>query len=343
MGHWWGVHVRLHMFFLLFGACTLYISRHVFRDGSSEFVWIALGSLSLLLASLILHELGHYLAAVRLGGGGDEIVIGPLGGLASMRMPHAARSELLVHLAGPAVNLGICMACGTVLFLRDTAQFTGLLHPLAPGGLVEGPPWLRAVKLGFWINWVLLLVNLLPAFPFDGGRALRAALSSLRPDVASRHAAFIVANLAKMAAVGLLILAWVLRGDESNAGLPVWFSLVLLAILLWFSAKQEEDRTHEADAEHELFDYDFSQGYTSLERAASHERDRPQGPVARWLERRRRLRLQRQRQIEAEEERRVDEILGRLHACGMHNLSEEDRSLLKRVSARYRQRNSEDA
>ena len=112
------------------------------------------------------------------------------------------------------------------------------------------------------------------------GAALGAALSSLRPDVASRHAAFIVANLAKIAAVGLVVLAWVFRTDESNAGLPVWFSLVLLAILLWFSAKQEEDRTQESDPDRESFGYDFSQGYTSLEGAGA---DDPERHAAPWL------------------------------------------------------------
>ena len=144
LGRWWGVYVRLHMFFLLFAACTLYLSRHVFRDDTSEFVWIALGSLSLLLLSLILHELGHYFMAVRLGGEGNEIVIGPLGGLASMRTPHGPRSECLVHLAGPAVNLVVCAACGLVLLITNAEGLAGLLHPLAPSGLIEGNTWQRA-------------------------------------------------------------------------------------------------------------------------------------------------------------------------------------------------------
>lgn len=340
MGRWGGLHVRLHMFFLLFAASTLYFSRLICDDASAEFVWIALGSLAILLLSLILHELGHYIAALRLGGEGDEIVIGPLGGLSSMRTPHSPSSECLVHLAGPAVNLAVCLVCSVPLLITDPNGMFGLLHPLAPSELIEGRWLLRVLRLSFWVNWVLLLANLLPAFPFDGGRALRAGLSALRPDVAPRHAAFIVANLAKIAAVGLLILAWILRKDNSNPSLPLWFSLVLLAILLYFSAKHEEDRSQEPETENELFGYDFSQGYTSLERAKTEPADQS-GPVTRWLERRRVSRLQRQHQIEADEECRVDDILAQLHEHGIEALSAEDRALLKRVSARYRQRNTE--
>jgi hypothetical protein len=89
-----------------------------------------------------------------------------------------------------------------------------------------------------------------------------------------------------------------------------------------------------------LFGYDFSQGYTSLERSTTRH-EAQVGPITRWIQRRRQARFQRQREVEAEEERRVDDILVRLHTHGIDSLSDEDRSLLKRVSARYRQRNSE--
>jgi hypothetical protein len=142
-----------------------------------------------------------------------------------------------------------------------------------------------------------------------------------------------------VAAVGLLIAAWLLRANEANTLVPLWFSLVLLAIFLFFSAKQEEERTIEAEVDEELFGYDFSQGYTSLERSDSRS-DESSGLLYRWIEQRRQARQQRRTEIEAEEERRVDDILLRLHQYGMENLSDEERSLLKRVSARYRQRNS---
>jgi hypothetical protein len=125
--------------------------------------------------------------------------------------------------------------------------------------------------------------------------------------------------------------------DKTNLVVPVWFSLVLLALMLYFSARQEEERLIDANLDDSSFGYDFSQGYTSLERS-----NRPPtesaGPFRRWLEERRQARLQHQRDLEEEEERQVDEILGRLHEFGMESLSGEERSLLQRVSQRYRHR-----
>lgn len=346
LGRWGGNHVRLHMFFLLFAVCTLFFAWQASQEpASGDLVWIALGSLFILLASVLLHEWGHYSAAIRTGGDGDEIVIGPLGGLTSMRPPPDPYAECLMHLAGPLVNLMICLTCGAVLQFLKPGSVLGLLHPLAPRDLVEGTGLIGTLKLTFWINWVIMLANLLPAFPFDGGRALRAALTGLWPDASPRRAAFFVATLAKFAALALLVLAWIqaryfAAAEKDPARIPIWFSLALLAIFLYFSAKHEEEHVDEVEAEDDLFGYDFSHGYMSLEHS-SKPRPPHEGPFKRWLARRRREKLRRQAEVEQEEERRVDEILERLHESGMDQLSQDEQLLLKRVSHRYRQRNSQ--
>ena len=337
---WRGLRVRLHMFFLLFALFTLFLGWQADDNGG---LMIAGASLLILLASVLLHEFGHYCTAMRFGGDGDDIVLGPFGGLASMHPPVEARHECLMHLAGPAVNLALCVLAGAVLATQGTAPLLGMLHPLQPEKLVDdGESWLQALKLAFWINWMLFLVNLLPAFPFDGGRALHAGLSMIRPDASPRRAAGIVALIAKVAALGLSIVAVFLlfsqRGSSTSI-VPLWFPLLLLAIFVYFSAKQEEDRALDSELDDDVFGYDFSQGYTSLERSEDDDEETA-GPVRRWLEQRREAHHERQREIEADEERRVDEILSRLHNHGMESLSEEDRSVLKRVSDRYRQRDS---
>ncbi len=338
LGRWGGVYVRLHVFFVLFGAFTLFLGwrdHELLQDRS----WIAPTGLFLLFLSVLLHEIGHYVAALRLGGDGDEIVIGPGIGLAPMQPPLEPQAECLMHLAGPLVNFAVFIITGAVVCVKGSEQFTGLLHPLQPQLLVEGASWLVVVKLACWINWVMVLANLLPAFPFDGGRALRAALSARWPDASPRRAASIVGLVAKIAAAALIVIAWMVREQPTSQSIPLWFALVILAIFLYFGAKQEEERATESEIEDELFGYDFSQGYTSLERSTEHRPDQT-GPFARWLEQRRAAKRQRQLEIEAEEERRADELLGRLHEKGMDSLSDEERLLLKRVSARYRQRNS---
>jgi hypothetical protein len=91
------------------------------------------------------------------------------------------------------------------------------------------------------------------------------------------------------------------------------------------------------ESDDQPFGYDFSQGYTSLEKSAE-EPPREAGPNTRWLEERREARQRRQADIEQEEDRRMDELLARISMHGLQSLSPDERLLLERVAARYRQR-----
>ena len=337
LGRWGGVHVQVHMFFLLFVVFTLYLG-----VVSDEPGMVGIGALSLLIlfVSVLLHELAHCHTAFQSGVSVEQIVIGPLGGLAPLRLRHRPRRELVVILAGPLANLVICLSCVPLLMFATEGKVFGLLHPLHPTDLLGGGSLARVLKLTFWINWMLLLANLLPVYPLDGGRALRAGLSLLWPNLGRRNAVMGVAALAKLVFVGLLIAAWLVRDAEPKQPVPVWFALVLLAIFVFFGAKQESDRQIVEDEDEALFGYDFSQGYTSLEESVEQPHRPHPGPVARWMEHRRELQRRQRQETEAEEDRRVDEILSRLHETGMSGLSAQDRALLQRVSARYRSRQS---
>lgn len=344
LGRWGGVYVRLHMFFLLFAAFTLYWSWRAGASAagaspaSSGLDWVAVESLCVLLASVLLHDVGHAWVAFRRGGYVEEIVVGPLGGLASIRGLSEPTSELWAHAAGPLTNLAISGFCIPVLTAVGGWQW-GLLSPLAPVGLTEGSPPLVGLKLIFWINWLLVLVNLLPAFPFDGGRALRAALLVRWPQLRPRPASLIVASVAKATAMTICAAALVFQFDDVNNLLPTRFALVLLAIFLFFSAKHEEDRTEaESLDEGAAFSHALSKTYRRSATGAVRETAELPGTISRWLAQRRASKRQRQQQREAEEERQVDEILARLHERGIESLSSADRALLERVSARYRNR-----
>jgi Zn-dependent protease len=111
---------------------------------------------------VLLHELGHALMARRYGIGTEDITLYPIGGVARLsRMPRSPGAELLIALAGPAVNLVI--AAGLL-----GLGLLGLLGPTLVGRFL--------VNL-LVVNLVLALFNLIPAFPMDGGRVLRALLS----------------------------------------------------------------------------------------------------------------------------------------------------------------------
>jgi Zn-dependent protease len=336
------------MFFVLFAALTVYLSWHYAAvDDDSVLGWLGALSLLILFLSVLLHEFGHYWAAVRLGGGTDQMVLGPLGGLVPIRVPYEPRSELAAILAGPMVNLIVAVLCFVTLLAYQQAgggpeiELAALLNPLGPPFSADTLSQLTptiGLQLTLWINWCLFLVNLIPAFPFDGGRALLALFAIGPPGRPVRRPVMIVATIAKVVAIGLLIAAWFVRKDPEGVVVPTWFALVLLSIFLFFSARVEESQQEADEMGEELFGYDFSQGYTSLERPETAHEPAVAGPLTRWRERRRQERLRRQAAREAEDDRRMDDILARLHETGMENLSAEERALLIRVSARYRSR-----
>jgi stage IV sporulation protein FB len=328
LGRWGGVQIRLHVFFLL----LVLIALHFGSSGSNEkLFWETAAALGIFLVSVLAHEIGHCVAAWRLGGSVDQVVLWPLGGLTQINPSHDPSSECVTALAGPAVNVLVCVLTAPLLFVEQR-NLAELFNPLHPPVSVDGLTWLNACEWLFWTNWLLLLVNCLPALPFDMGRLTRAGLWL---QYEFRHGVVLAARLAQCTAVALWVAAWMIHrnGEYSFAVLP----FLLVGVLLFFGAKQEIDRLYEAESDDGLFGYDFSQGYTSLEKAAP-SRKAHASPVKKWLDDRRAKRLERRRQLEADEERRVDEVLVRLHQVGLHQLSEEERALLNRVSARYRNR-----
>lgn len=160
-----GTIVRIHFTFVLFLAWILlsaYAAKGVQAALSAGLFFL------LLFASVLLHEFGHILTARRFGVSTPDVTLLPIGGVARLeRIPEVPRQELLIALAGPAVNFVI----GGALIL-------------ALGGLPAHPEMdLTNLGKAIWThlafaNLALALFNLVPAFPMDGGRALRAILAS---------------------------------------------------------------------------------------------------------------------------------------------------------------------
>jgi len=334
LGRWGGVRVRVHIFFFLFAAITFLFSWRASAEGS--LVWMAALSLCVLLASVCFHELGHAYVAFRLGGRLRESILSPIGGLAPPDEPIEPWAAVLTHLAGPAMNLVVCILCFPAVLALDTQNFLGLLNPLAPLNLTAGSASAVALKFTFWINWVLLLVNLIPAAPFDGGRAIRAGLSSLWRVGGRRKASVALWRIALASVGGLCAAAFFCRNVESGGLAPLWFALILLAIGILFAAKQElyPDR-REPDDDDDLGGYDFSSEFSEA------EDDPTEDYMAQWIRQKRELQdaeAPDEEEIEREEEQRCDEILARVHLHGMDSISPADKLLLERVSARYRAR-----
>jgi len=161
-----GTAIRVHVTFLLFLGWIFAAS---YASGGSEAAWSSLVCMVLLFACVLAHEFGHILTARVFGVPTPDVTLLPIGGVARLaRIPEAPREELLIAIAGPLVNVAI--ACILLLVAGgrpDTAAFAALDSPH-----VSLTDRLAAV------NIFLALFNMIPAFPMDGGRVLRALLAS---------------------------------------------------------------------------------------------------------------------------------------------------------------------
>ena len=158
-----GIQLRIHVTFLLLIA---WLAFGYYAEGGSAVAANRVIFVLLLFLCVVLHEFGHALAAKSFGINTPDITLLPIGGVARLeRMPEEPAQELVIAVAGPAVNVVIALG----LFVAGGSH--ALLNPAA----VESEGLIPQLLT---INILLLLFNLLPAFPMDGGRVLRALLAT---------------------------------------------------------------------------------------------------------------------------------------------------------------------
>lgn len=158
-----GILVRLHVTFLLLLA---WLAFTYYAQGGSAVAASRVAFILLLFGCVLLHEFGHAIAAKAYGIHTPDITLLPIGGVARLeRMPEKPSQEMVVALAGPAVNVVIALGLFLVVGFRGVTD----------SGSVEAPGLLTKLMV---INVWLVLFNLLPAFPMDGGRVVRAILAT---------------------------------------------------------------------------------------------------------------------------------------------------------------------
>ena len=163
--------IKVHWTFGFFFLWIIYLGN---RTGMSYQGVLRLAIFALVLfACVVLHELGHSLTARRYNVQTKDIIISPIGGVARLlKMPENPREEFIIAIAGPMVNLVIAMVLGSYLLLF-TEQ--GLLPVGSAETIFEMSS--NFIPALFLLNTTLIIFNLLPAFPMDGGRIFRSLLS----------------------------------------------------------------------------------------------------------------------------------------------------------------------
>jgi Zn-dependent protease/CBS domain-containing protein len=207
-----GTAVRMHLTFLLLLA---WIAAAEWMRGTPQDALYGVIFILVLFGCVVLHEFGHIWAARRYGIRTPDVTLLPIGGVASMeRMPEKPAQEIVVALAGPAVNLVIAVVLIATLGLSFNPERMSL----------------QALQSSFWAqvavaNVVLLVFNLIPAFPMDGGRVLRAVLALW---LGFGPATRVAARIGQVLAVGLAFLGFM--------GNPL---LILIAAFIFMAAAGE--------------------------------------------------------------------------------------------------------
>jgi Zn-dependent protease/CBS domain-containing protein len=215
-----GVNVFVHWTFSLLIAFILFRGIRMGYD-ASQLAWSVLFILSIFFI-VILHELGHSLAARKFGISTKDITLLPIGGVARLeKMPEKPKEELIVAIAGPMVNIVLAF----ILYF-----FVSMPNPedISEDAIAAIGPHNFLFNL-FIVNIILAVFNMIPAFPMDGGRVLRALLSI---KIARHKATFLAARIGQVLAV-----LFIIGGFYSNP------FLILIGLFIIFGAQAEAQQT----------------------------------------------------------------------------------------------------
>jgi stage IV sporulation protein FB len=320
VGHWllygrlplfraFGIHVQAHSSLLIVMGLTL-----LFYGLGSGYTWQDRLIASLMLfAIVLLHEFGHCFAARFAKGESDEIVMHPLGGLALTRPPFYWLAHFITTVGGPLVNVLICVVVGIALY-----ALSGRIpwQPFYLKPFEEFVGWGNASWWCYWIyqtSWNLLLFNLIPIMPLDGGRMVQEVAWKF---VGYKKSMLVSCNVGMVAAVVL--------GMVAIATGQLW--MLLLCVMGFFMCRMYKQAAQQMD---EVDPID--------EAIAASNAQRDAGPS--YFERRRQERERRQAEREKhqreEDEHTLDQILAKI------SVTRSEKRFLERVTEEKRRTNAE--
>lgn len=209
-----GTKIRLHVTFLIFLA---WIGIADYLAGGAAAAAESIVFILLVFLCVTLHEFGHIAMARRFGVRTPQVILSPIGGIAAMeRMPEQPRQELFVAIAGPLVNVAIAL-----LLMAGFGLGFGLVSS------IDFDHATLAERL-LIVNVMLVLFNLVPAFPMDGGRVLRAVLAM---NMEAPRATALAAQIGQFFAMGFFVLGLLYN--------PI---LMFVGVFIYFAASAEEQQ-----------------------------------------------------------------------------------------------------
>jgi ADP-ribose pyrophosphatase len=306
-----GIDVRAHSTMVIFAFLMLLIG------AGKESVWQdrIIGMTAVFLV-VLLHEFGHSFTARWVGGSADQIIMHPLGGLALTQPPFRPLAHFLTTAGGPAVNVVICLICGAILY-----SITGGLpwNPLWTHPYLKFDGWGEVSFYTYWIyqiSYFLLVFNLMPIYPLDGGRLVQEVLwpkmGYYRSTILSCNLGMIGATI--VAAVGLAI------GN--------FFLLILAAMGIFYCYQMREQMKAQGPYAFET-DQTFGESWSTTPSRRNDASDR-----------RAAKRAEKQRRAEAIEQETIDRILAKVSEKGMHSLTWWERRSLKKATENQRSRDA---
>tara|TARA_R110002072_G_scaffold31466_4_gene96959 strand:- start:35565 stop:36617 length:1053 start_codon:yes stop_codon:yes gene_type:complete len=323
LGTWFSVHVRMYWAALI--LMPLIFLRRVPSASPGEALVLMTVCFVGLFAIIWTHEMGHIAAAWRFHIRTDKITLGPLGGLAHLNAPaRTPQEDIWISLAGPAVHLLWLLLLWPIEWLLTNDAYYTTWYGFAVWYLVA-------------TNQLLLIFNLMPIFPLDGGRVLRALLSmKYHPNRATVWAA----NVGIVGGLLIAVAAMTQPAVESSIGFVIGLSCVLASVnekraarhVLIYGSTQRDPWESDPDA--------WKRGGDSY--SSSEKQQRPG-----WLAQRRAARAQKlaaqNRQAEADLDAQVDAILQRVSEVGMSGLTDLEKKILKHASEQRAKNNQRGA
>lgn len=340
IGRYFDIRVRVHILFLLLVLFHMWPSARLAElgVGAGEQIIQNLRWIALLFVSVLLHEFGHCFGCRAVGGRADDILMWPLGGLATCDPPRRPWPEFVTVACGPLVNVVIAGASYAIMLMW--LGWSTMPVSLNPFVMWTDAYWFAADSIVakfladlFVVNYALLLFNVLLIFyPFDGGRLVQIALWVR---LGYRRSMMIATTFGMVGAVGVAVVGL----GFGN------LLLMLIGVFGFFTCMQQRQHLRfMVDAEPE-FDPRYAAAYEAQQgrrgayfgsEGGTTQYDRSPGRLQRWREKRALKKAADARRVAEAAESEMNRILDKVHASGIHSLTRHERETLQRATAQKR-------